>query len=175
MSTVCTLITGAADGLGRSFVHGCAARGHNIIMVAPPGSKLMLLGAHFEKHFGIKCYGIEVDICQNGSIDEICSFLDRHQLDVNVLINNAGIEHLQAFEELSPEFLQTQFAINMICPAMLIHRLLPMLKQTAPSHIINIGSMSCLSASPGPKHYASEKSFLTHLSLSLREELSKYN
>ena len=175
MKTLCTLITGGGEGLGRSFAYRCAARGHNLLLIALPGSRLDKLCMHIEQHFGVKCYWLEIDLCKPGSIDTVYDYLVISGLEVNMFINNAGLGHNQEFDTLSPGFLKTQLALNVTIPTLLIHRMLPMLKRSAPAHVINVSSMACYFVMPNKNTYSSSKLFMKHLSLSLRTELDKYN
>jgi len=57
------VITGAADGLGRSFALACASEGFHLILVDLPFKKLPQLAGHIEQSFGNQVIVIEMDCC----------------------------------------------------------------------------------------------------------------
>ncbi|MHA4844175.1 SDR family NAD(P)-dependent oxidoreductase [Flavitalea antarctica] len=170
-----TLITGASEGLGKSFALECAARKHNLVLVALPGPELHNLSDYLQKNFESDVVVIEQDLSQDNSaviiFNKICSL----GIEINMLINNAGIGNTRFFEEESSRFFEKQIRINVLATTMLTHLFVPMLKTNSPSHILNVSSLACFFSLPKKQVYGGTKSFIYFFSRSLRQELAVHN
>jgi short-subunit dehydrogenase len=170
-----TLITGASEGLGKSFALECAARGHNLILVALPGPELSHLAAFIEANFGVIVFAIGQDLSEESGPLKVFQQVYAKQLKVNVLINNAGIGNTRFFEEEQIGFYDKQIRINVLATTTLTHLFVPLLKQNGPAYILNVGSLACFFAIPRKQVYGGTKSFIYFFSRSLRAELKDYN
>lgn len=104
-------------------------------------------------------------------------FLDRLPFNkLDVLINNAGLLVKKPFEEMTDADMIHMFDMNAITPLNLVRILLNYLKNSASSHIVNIGSMSGFQGSskyPGLSYYSASKAALASLTECLAAEFSK--
>lgn len=167
-----TLITGASEGFGRALAIECASRKMNLILVALPDSKLHSLAETLIQKYAIDVIAIEKDL----SIDENCVMLYKQveelTLSVNMLINNVGISSTMFFSEGSIDFYQKQVKLNVVTTTLLTSLFLDMLKTNKPSHILNVGSLSCFFYLAKKQVYGATKSYIYSFSKSLRGELS---
>lgn len=167
-----TLITGASEGFGRALAIECASRKMNLILVALPDSKLHSLAETLIQKYAIDVIAIEKDL----SIDENCVMLYKQveelKLSVNMLINNVGISSTMFFSEGSIDFYQKQVKLNVVTTTLLTSLFLDMLKTNKPSHILNVGSLSCFFYLAKKQVYGATKSYIYSFSKSLRGELS---
>lgn len=167
-----TLITGASEGFGRALAIECAARKMNLILVALPDSKLHSLAETLIQKYAIDVIAIEKDL----SIEENCIMLYKQveelKLPVNMLINNVGISSTMFFSEGSIDFYQKQVKLNVVTTTLLTSLFLDMLKTNKPSHILNVGSLSCFFYLAKKQVYGATKSYIYSFSKSLRGELS---
>ncbi len=167
-----TLITGASEGFGRALAIECASRKMNLILVALPDSKLHSLAETLIQKYAIDVIAIEKDL----SIDENCIMLYKQveelKLSVNMLINNVGISSTMFFSEGSIDFYQKQVKLNVVTTTLLTSLFLDMLKTNKPSHILNVGSLSCFFYLAKKQVYGATKSYIYSFSKSLRGELS---
>ncbi len=175
MKNKCALITGAGEGLGRSFALACASRGYDLLLVSLKGSKLERLSAMIEDHYQVKVWFLEENLCENNSIDKIISFIHLNGLAVDLLINNAGIGHTDRFDELSDQFLDMQLTLNIHVLTLLTRKLIPLMGKHVKGQIINIGSMASFFEMPNKNSYAASKAYVKHFSLSLHSELRSKN
>ena len=87
-----TLITGACGGLGKSFVKACAANKENLILTGTSEKKLEKLVSDFENEFkDIDVKTIVLDLAKMEDRKNVLSFVKENKLNVNRLINNAGL------------------------------------------------------------------------------------
>lgn len=167
-----TLITGASEGFGRALAIECASRKMNLILVALPDSKLHILAETLIQKYAIDVIAIEKDL----SVEENCTMLYKQieelNLPVNMLINNVGISSTMFFSEGSIEFYQKQVKLNVVTTTLLTSLFLDMLKTNKPSHILNVGSLSCFFYLAKKQVYGATKSYIYSFSKSLRGELS---
>ncbi|HTF31931.1 MAG TPA: SDR family NAD(P)-dependent oxidoreductase [Flavitalea sp.] len=170
-----TLITGASEGLGKSFAFECAARNMNLVLVALPGPELQNLSDYLERNFSIKVLIIEQDLSADGSAELIYNKITKMNIEVNILINNAGVGNTRFFEDENRKFIERQIRINVLSTTSLTHMFVPMLKRNGPAYILNVGSLACFFAIPKKQVYGGTKSFIYFFSKSLRAELKQYN
>jgi hypothetical protein len=167
-----TLITGASEGFGKALATECASRKMNLILVALPDSKLHFLAETLIQKYAINVIAIEKDL----SIEENCTMLynqvEELNLSVNMLINNVGISSTMFFGEGDINFYQKQVKLNVITTTLLTSLFLGVLKANKPSHILNVGSLSCFFYLAKKQVYGATKSYIYSFSKSLRGELS---
>ena len=167
-----TLITGASEGFGRALATECASRKMNLILVALPDSKLQFLAEILIQKYAIDVIAIEKDL----SIEENCVMLYKQveelNLSVNMLINNVGISSTMFFGEGNIDFYHKQVKLNVVTTTLLTSLFLRILETNKPSHILNVGSLSCFFYLAKKQVYGATKSYVYSFSKSLRGELS---
>src|SRR5258705_6612831 len=100
------LITGASKGLGMTFAEELARRGADLVLVARSKDALQTLAARLTAQYGVSCYVIAADLAEPRSIDDIFAELVEQGVQIDLLINNAGLG-------LSGHFLDQQPARRM--------------------------------------------------------------
>ena len=165
------LITGASDGFGKALALECAARNINLVLVALPGSGLKSLCCYIERNFGVTTYYFEHDLSKKEECYELFNEIDRQQIPVKALINNAGIGGTHYFEERDTEFYCKQIELNVVSPTLLTHLFLQTLSQHTPAYILNVSSLASFFYLPKKQVYGGTKSYLVAFSRSLRREL----
>jgi short-subunit dehydrogenase len=94
---------------------------------------------------------------------------------LDVLINNAGYELAGALEELSPQEARAQFETNFFGVVRMVNAVLPSMRQQTRGHIINVGSLSGLSAIPFMGIHSASKFALEGYTEALRHEVKPFN
>jgi len=169
------LITGASDGFGKSLALDCARRKHNLILVALPGAELYHLAGFITRNFNVEVVCIEADLSNLDDCLKVHNHILQHELQVNILINNAGIGGTHFFEEKDVIDYHKQIQLNVTAPTVLTRLLLDNLKANAPSHVLNVSSLASFFCLPKKQVYAGTKSYLLAFSRSLRQELRRSN
>lgn len=167
-----TLITGASEGFGRALAMECASRKMNLILVALADSKLHSLAETLIQKYAIDVMAIEKDLSVEENCVKLYEEVEAMNLSVNMLINNVGISSTMFFSEGSIEFYQKQVKLNVVATTLLTSLFLDMLKKNKPSHILNVGSLSCFFYLAKKQVYGATKSYIYSFSKSLRGELS---
>ena len=170
-----TLITGASEGFGKSLAMECARRKMNLILVALPGAALHSLAEVIKLNYAVEVVIIAKDLCQENSCLELLKEVNALGLQVNILLNNAGIGSTGFFSDETIELYEKQIKLNILATTLITHLFLDMLKQNHPSHILNVGSLACFYPMPKKQVYGGTKSYIYYFSKSLRKELKKNN
>jgi short-subunit dehydrogenase len=162
------LITGASSGIGEAFARRFAEEGFDLILTARREERLLALKTELDPDTITVIPG---DLSTSEGIDALCESLAALDLEVDILINNAGVLFEETLEAMSQAQLDAMMSINMTAPARLIHKLLPAMKQRGSGRILNVASMAAFHPVAGMDLYAATKAFLLSLSESLAENL----
>jgi len=158
------LITGASSGVGQSTARLLSQRGFAVFgtsrnpSTVVPGIEMLPLDVRTDDSVRA-C--VEAVVNRNGRLD--------------VLINNAGYELAGAVEELSSEEVQAQFETNFFGVIRMVNAVLPLMRQQTRGHIINVSSLSGLTAIPFLGIYSASKFALEGYTEALRQEVKRFN
>jgi short-subunit dehydrogenase len=169
------LITGASEGFGKALALECAARGRNLVLVALPTPELYYLGIFIEKNYQVDVITIEADLSDIEECVKVYEAVIEKRIQLNILINNAGIGGTHFFEERNARDYFRQIQLNVAAPTILARLFLPMLKSNGPAHILNVSSLASFFCLPKKQVYSATKSYLLAFSRSLRKELKQSN
>lgn len=168
-----TLITGASQGIGKALAIQCAQNGHNLILSALPEDGLENLASTIKDQYGVKVFAYPVDLLDEKAIKNFYQWCSQKGLDVNILINNAGLGYQGAFQETKLEENYQMMALNMKSVVIMTYTFLPMLKQQPKARIMNVGSLASFLKLPYKAVYSGSKHFVLAFSNALGKELKK--
>jgi len=170
-----TLITGASHGIGKALCHEFALKGHNLYLIALPNQHLIDIEKELKATYNVEIISYGVDLTKTESPDKIKKFAFENKIKVNVLVNNAGMGSGGLFENSNMELNKYIMMLNNHAMVGITHSFIPDLKETAPSHIMNISSMEATLPLPYKAVYTATKSFIYSFSLALSQELKLDN
>lgn len=161
------LITGAASGIGLALAKHLAANGKEIFLsdISPSAAD-----SAAEQITG-RVHPIALDVSQQDQIDHLADKIGT----IDLLINNAGIQHVAALENFASERWRQLIDVLLNGPAMLTRALLPAMYQQNYGRIINIGSIHALVASPFKSAYVAAKHGLLGFSKTVALEVGERN
>ena len=101
----CTaLITGASAGLGWEFARQLAGRARSLVLVSRREERLSQLGNELTgRRAGLNVHIRKADLANRVQVDELAAWLERERIEVDFLINNAGLGDLGDFATSDPE------------------------------------------------------------------------
>jgi short-subunit dehydrogenase len=168
------LIAGGSKGLGFSIANALAKRKYNILLIARNQQELIISKEKLQTHNRIQVEILACDLSLPESADTIYRHCLNKGLEINILCNAAGLGGAKDFQDLPLNELRTMVRTNFESSIALSFLLIPLLKQSAPSYILNIGSLAGFAPIPIKSIYASTKSALHFFSYSLRNLLRQF-
>lgn len=170
-----TLITGGSEGIGKAMAQACAQRGMNLLIVALDNEHLLNTVTGFKAAYpNILVDGLGIDLSKENVAQEVFDWCRDNDYLVNMLINNAGFGRSGWFEKMPLDMYRTMIRLNNQTLFELCYLFIPMLKQHAPSHIMNMSSLEAYLPTPYKAAYTATKHFVFAYSLALREELKPF-
>jgi 3-hydroxybutyrate dehydrogenase len=167
VSTRRVLVSGAASGIGRELAMHFARQGHEVIAADRDAAGIEAVGREFPRAVRT----LTVDLTDQSSIEGAA----RESGPVDVLINNAGLQHVARLEEFPPEAWRRLIDVMLTGPAMLTRGLLPGMRARNFGRIINVGSIHSLVASPFKSAYVAAKHGLVGLTRALALETAAWD
>ena len=145
------LVTGGTGGIGFAIASHFAAQGHKVVLADLQQNSIDSKVAELKQQ-GFAAEGIVLDVTDAASIANCAA-----EYPADVLINNAGIQHVARLEDFPPEKWQLLLNVMLTGPAMLSRAMLPGMRERNFGRIINIGSIHALVASPFKSAYVAAK------------------
>jgi short-subunit dehydrogenase len=145
-----------------------AKYGPNQALVAFPGKELPPLKEELERS-GINAFYLAADLRLKEERQRVIHEVRKQFGQVDVLINNAGIEFTCPYHELSEDQVSSVLAVNLEAPMQLTRLVLPEMLRRGSGHIVNMSSLAGKSAPGYQEPYAATKSGLIAFTMSLRE------
>ncbi len=168
------LITGASSGIGEAVAKLFAKKGYRVSMGARRLDRLQEVAGEIEAAGG-ESLAVRSDLARYEDIQRLVSETLHQFGQIDVLVNNAGFGRIKWLEELDPmEDIQAQIQINLITTILISREVLPHMIQRRSGHIINIGSMGGLVASPTYTIYSASKFGVRGFTEALRREVGVY-
>lgn len=173
--TKVALITGASTGIGEAFARRLAAAGHHLMLVARSGDKLEALSKQLMAQHPVKIYHLSLDLSVPDADQQLINEAADKELEVDLLINNAGIGSAGDFTYLSLASELRMMQLNMQALVALTHHYLIPMRDRRQGIIINVASMACFQPSPFMATYAASKAFVRSFTEAVAEENRPFN
>src|SRR4051812_40586069 len=104
MYNLTAIVTGASEGLGKSFAIELAQTNTNLVLVALPQSGLAQLASFITRNFSVCVDYFEMDLTETASCILLFERLREKGITADILINNAGLGNWAWFDEKSLSF-----------------------------------------------------------------------
>lgn len=166
------LITGATSGIGLEYYKLVAAQKINCIIISNETQSLNDLASQMSSTYGTKHIALECDFSIQARIMELSKKLSNYQ--IRILINNAGFGMKGDFLDSSLESLASILNVNSLAPALLLHMILPQMRQHKCGLVVNVATVNVASPIPYNSMYTATKFFSYALSLSVGYENQGY-
>jgi 3-hydroxybutyrate dehydrogenase len=147
------LVTGAGSGIGAGIAAGLAAAGHHLVVtdVAPAPAEAVAAAI---RDAGGSAEALALDVTSGDSVAAALAAVSR---PVEVLVNNAGLQHVAPLEEFPMEKWDFLVQVMLVGVARLTRAVLPGMRARGFGRIVNIGSIHSLVASPYKSAYVAAK------------------
>lgn len=168
------ILTGASRGLGIYIAEHLADKGANIALAARSADDLQRVVRSVTAR-RVQGIAVPTDVARHEDLEALVGKATAELGSVDVLINNAGIEHYIDFSAADPGLMEKIVRVNLLAPANLTRLVLPQMIERRTGHIVNIASVAGKTAVPYNVAYSSSKHGLVGFSWSLREEMRPHN
>src|SRR5437762_6416610 len=169
-----TLITGASAGIGREFARQLAGRAKSLILIARREQKLNELRDELNQRYpNVAVSVLKTDLADPAQLNELLAWLNHKGIDVDLLINNAGLGDSGAFSTSDPIRNEQMTLVNIVALTMLTRHLLPRMIARRCGGILNVSSSAGFLPIPDFAVYAATKAYVTSFSEALRAELRR--
>jgi 3-hydroxybutyrate dehydrogenase len=169
------LVTGSTSGIGLAIARALAAQGANVT-INGFGDKdaIETERSKIEKDFGVKSQYSAADMTKPAEIADMIHTAEKTFGSLDVLVNNAGIQHVAPIEEFPIEKWDQIIASNLSSAFHTIRAAVPGMKSRKWGRIINTASAHSLVASPFKSAYVSAKHGLAGLTKTVALEVATF-
>src|SRR5438270_8357215 len=135
------LITGASAGIGRELARQLAGRARTLVLVARREHRLNEVRDELRnRNAQLNVYAHAVDLCDKAQIDELIRWLGEHRIEIDFLINNAGLGDYGSVATSDIERDDRILQVNITAVTFLTRLLLPQMISRRRGAILNVSS-----------------------------------
>src|SRR5712691_313353 len=169
------VVTGSTSGIGLACARALAREGANVVLNGfGAKDEIETLRAGIEKEFAVKALYSAADMTRPAEIAGMIKTAAQAFGAVDILINNAGIQHVAPIEEFPIDKWDTIIAINLSAAFHAIRAAVPGMKARKWGRIVSTASAHSLVASPFKAAYISAKHGLVGLTKTVALELATF-
>ena len=172
------LVTGASSGIGLEFARQLAQRGYHLLIVSNEDaihSRASEITAELASQGKqIEVLSMVMDLGQQSAARELYDYTHARGLEIEVLVNNAGVYHDKDILDDSEAFTSLILNLHMYTPAMLCYLFGQDMKSRHKGYILNVCSVTSKIAAQRLGTYGSTKAFLCNFTRSLHIELKAH-
>jgi len=168
------LITGAGSGLGLAIARGLACAGAEVVLNGRNEEKLATAKKALSNE-GLAARIAPFDVTDADRVAASIAEIERQTGAIDILVNNAAMNHRKHLEEFTPDEWRTLMAANLDGPFLVTRALLPAMKARRRGKIINVCSLAADLGRPNIVPYAASKGALRMLTRALAVEVASSN
>ena len=168
------LVTGASSGIGLALAKGLAERRYNLLIVSNVEDIHAAAAELRTLYPAVEVLSVVMDLSRQSSARELYGYTRTHGIEVEVLVNNAGVYHDRDILDDSEAFTELIMNLHMHTPAMLCYLFGKEMRARKHGYILNVCSVTSKIVAQRLGTYASTKSFLAAFTRSLHIELKPY-
>jgi 3-oxoacyl-[acyl-carrier protein] reductase len=165
------VITGASKGIGRGCALGLAQLGYHVVLASRSVDKLGELKEDILRQNNAGATVHALDVTDDSSIETLTKMLGENFGQVDVFVNNAGID-AKGTLELDVNIFDDLLSTNLRAPFMLLKYLMPLIEKAPEPYIFNIASRAGKVGFAGNGGYVATKFGLVGLNESLYREFA---
>ena len=166
------LITGSSAGIGCELARAFASRGYDLILAARREEALAALARELAATHAVRAKTMPVDLSIPGAAEAMVEALERADVAVEILVNNAGVMFEGDFTSIPLQDHLRLLQINVVALTSLTHLLLPKMIARGHGRILNVASVAAFMPVPRLAAYAAAKAYVLSLTESLSQELT---
>jgi uncharacterized protein len=169
------LITGASSGIGYELTKLFAKDRCNLVLVARTESDLQRVAEELRHEYGVEITVIPKDLSVMGAAKEVYEETRRAGIEINFLVNDAGIGQRGFFWEIDMSRYSEIIHLNVLAVTELTHLYLKDMRERNEGRILNVASIAAYQPTPMLAVYAATKAYVLSLGDALINELKDTN
>lgn len=183
-----SLVTGASSGIGLQYATQLARDYHsNLLLVSNQEQELQQVATDLAERYGVQTIAHYADLSQQDAAETLFAFCEDNHLEVDVLVNDAGVFFFNPYVETSMRRIELMLNLHVVTVAKLTRLFAEKMvtreltaeeqkericgKPRRKGYILNMSSMSAWMAMPGIQTYNATKAFIYNFSKSIWYEL----
>ncbi len=164
------LVTGASSGIGAEIARELARRGHGLVLVARRRERLEQLREELTDR-GVRIEVMPADLADRADRARLVEEVDRSGLQVDVLVNNAGVSTIGAVHRGDVAAELNMVELDVAAVVDLCTRFLPAMVERGRGAVLNVASMGSFQPVPGQAGYGASKAFVLSYTRAVNGEL----
>ena len=170
------MITGCHGGIGHALLKKFSENGSNIICCARKKTNDFDNSINeIKKKNKNLIYPVYFDLTNESEIKEGIEKIINYSKDIEILVNNAGVDQVSLFQMTKEEKIKEVFQVNFFSILMLVRAIVKIFIKNKNGSIINISSNAATECDAGRSIYAASKSALNSFTKCLSKELGPFN
>jgi gluconate 5-dehydrogenase len=166
------IVTGGSKGLGKAMAAGLASAGARVVLTSRCQAEVEAAASQIAADHGVEAIGLEADVADPPQMERLAaSVVDRFG-QIDILINNAGINIRGPIEELTLEQFREVQRVNVDGIWLASRAVVPHMKRQGRGRIINMASTLGLVGLANRTPYASSKGAVVQMTRALALELA---
>ena len=164
------LITGATSGIGYEFSKIFAEKGYGLVLVSSSVERLERTKKNLMKEFNVPIYILKQDLTKLGAAKEIYINVEKENLSISILINNAGFGLVGPTDKIDINKDEEMLIINDINLVELTKLFISDMYKRGKGKILNVASTGAFQPGPYTSTYFASKAFVLSYSRAVRYE-----
>jgi 3-hydroxybutyrate dehydrogenase len=150
------LVTGAAGGIGRELAEAFAREGAQVTIADLAGPAAERAAAELTAQ-GLAARGVACDVTREADVKAAIDGVLAEQGRLDVLVNNAGLQHVAPLEEFPTEKFELLLRVMLVGPFLALKHAFPAMKRQRGGRVLNLASINGLVGFAGKSAYNSAK------------------
>ncbi len=165
------LITGASSGIGLEYARQLAAKGYNVVIVSNRDEENQRVAAEVAAQYGVEALPLYADLSKADSAQYIHNWCREQNLEIEILINNAGMLLFSTLEHTDPARIDVLLGLHCTTPTHLCRLFGADMKARGKGYILIMSSITAWTPYPTISHYGASKAYLRSFAQSLWYEM----
>jgi gluconate 5-dehydrogenase len=167
------LVTGGNSGIGEAMAQALGRAGARVLLVARRRAELEGAAARL-RDAGIDAQVLATDLADLPALRNVAAEAEQRLGGVDILVNAAGVNLRQPFEDVTPESWQLQLGLHLGAPFFLTQALAPGMKARGWGRILNIASLQSVRAFAHSAPYGAGKGGIVQLTRAIAQAWSPH-
>ena len=167
------LVTGGNSGIGEAMALALGRAGAKVLLLARRQAELQAAVDRLQS-VGVSADMLVADLAALPGLKAVAAEAQQQLGGVDILVNAAGVNLRQPFEEVTPETWQTQLNLHLGAPFFLTQAVAPGMRSRGWGRILNIASLQSTRAFANSAPYGAGKGGIVQLTRAIAQEWSRF-